>query len=109
MTFEKFFDDVWRIQKHHVLLFEESYSYDVEIWADENEDGLWKDIPADTIVAIDAFHTGMCASDFLAEKWLKAEVTSLIILSGCICVFLAPQNEASPAGVESEAQDADSN
>lgn len=102
MTFEKFFDDVWRIQKHHVLLFEESDSYAVEIWADENENGLWEDIPAYTIAAIDASHTGACASEFLAEKWLKAEVISLIILSGCICVFLAPQNDTSPTGAESE-------
>jgi hypothetical protein len=100
MTFKEFFDDVWQIQKHHVLLFEESDSDVVETWADENEDGLWKDIPAYTIVSIDAHHTDMCASDFLAEKWLKAEVTSLIILSGCVCVFLAPQNEASPTGAE---------
>lgn len=102
MTFEKFFDDVWRIQKHHVLLFEESDSDAVVNWAEENEDGLWKDIPAITIVAIDTRHTGMCASEFLAEKWLKAEVTSLIILSGCVCVFLAPQDDASPTGAESE-------
>ena len=31
-----------------------------------------------------------------------AEVTSLIILSGCVCVFLAPKDEASPTGAESE-------
>ena len=102
MTFEKFFDDVWRIQKRHVLLFEESDSDAVANWADENEDGLWKDIPAFPIVSIDALHTEMCASEFLAEKWLKAEVTSLIILSGCVCVFLAPQNETSPIGEEVE-------
>lgn len=102
MTFEEFYDDVWRVQRHHVLLFEDDDFYAVSSWADENEDGLWKDIPADTIVAIDAPHTWMCASDFLVEKWLKAKVTSLIILSGCICVFLAPQDEASPTGAESE-------
>lgn len=102
MTFEEFYDEVWLVQKYHVLLFEESDSDIVADWVDENEDGLWKDIPAYTIVAIDAFHTERCASDFLAEKWLKAEVTSLIILSGCVCVFLAPQNEASPTGAEVE-------
>ena len=90
MTFEKFFDEVWLVQKHHVLLFEEKDSADVADWIDENEDGLWKDIPANTIVAIDAFHTWKRANVFLAEKWLKAEVTNLIIFNGCICVFLAP-------------------
>lgn len=89
--------------KHHVFLFEYDDFYVVSSWAGKNENGSWKDIPADAIVAIDAPHTCMCASDFLAEKWLKAEVTNLIILSCCICVFLAPQNdEANPTGAESE-------
>jgi pantothenate kinase-related protein Tda10 len=93
MTFQKFYDDIWRLKIHRALLFEANDFVEVSDWADENEDGLWADIPADHIVAIDTKHTDYQAKYFLAEKWLNAEVTNIIILSGCICIFLLPQEE----------------
>ena len=93
MTFRKFFDDIWRFKKHRALLFKENDFVEVWDWAGENEDGLWADIPADPIVAIDTKHTDYQAKYFLAEKWLNAEVTNIIILSGCVCIFLLPQDE----------------
>ena len=90
MTFQKFFDDIWRLKIHRALLFEADDVNDVWAWAIENEDGLWADIPATTIVAIDTKHTEWKAEGFLAERWLNAEVTNIIILSGCVCIFLKP-------------------
>jgi len=93
MTFQKFFDDIWRLKIHHTLLFEANDFDEVWGWADENENGLWADIPADPIVTIDTAHTDYRAEYFLAEKWLNAEVTNIIMLSGCVCIFLLPQDE----------------
>ena len=93
MTFQKFFDDIWRLKIHRALLFKADDVNAVWEWADENEDGLWADIPADSILAIDPKHTDYKAKYFLAEKWLNAEVTNIIILSGCVCIFLKPQDE----------------
>lgn len=93
MTFQKFFDDIWGLKKHHALLFKADTFDDVWDWADENEDGLWADIPAEPIVAIDTKHTEWQAKCFLSERWLNAEVTEFIILSGCVCIFLLPQDE----------------
>jgi len=94
MTFQKFFDDIWLLKIHHALLFRES-EFD-EAWdcVSENEDCLWADIPASPIVAIDTKHTEWEAEYFLAERWLKAEVTNIVILSGCVCVFLREVGES---------------
>ena len=94
MTFQKFFDDIWLLKIHRVLLFKANDLDAVWEWADENEDGLWADIPAMPIVAIDTKHTAYQARYFLAEKWLNAEVTNIIILSGCVCVFLRKDGES---------------
>ena len=91
MTFQKFFDTLWCAKHHHALIFRADDFNDVWDWALENEDGLWKDIPADAIVAIDTHHTGWQAEWFLSERWLNAEVTGFIILSGCVCIFLDEQ------------------
>ena len=93
MTFQKFFDDIWRLKIHRALLFKADDINAVWEWADENEDGLWADIPADSILAIDTKHTDYKAKYFLAEKWLNAEVTNIIILSGCVCIFLKPHEQ----------------
>jgi len=88
MTFQKFFDDIWQLKTHHVLLFRESEFDEAWDYMSENEDCLWADIPADPVVAIDTNHTEWKAEYFLSDRWLKAEVTNIIILSGCVCVFL---------------------
>ena len=93
MTFHKFFDDVWRVKRHRLLLFEDCDFQVVWDWAQENEDGLWKDIPADCIVAIDTEHTDYKACGFLADNVLERKVTHFIILSGCVCVFLGEVGE----------------
>ena len=104
MTFRKFFDDVWRVKRHRLLLFEDFDFCAIWDWAQENEEGLWKDIPGDCIVAIDPKHTEYQAKYFLAEKWLNAEVTNIIILSGCVCIFLRQQDKqvGNPDRLESE-------
>ena len=94
MTFHKFFDDVWRLKTHRVLLFKADTFDDVCDWVDENEDGLWADIPADCIVAIDTKHTDYKACGFLADNVLERKVTHFIILSGCVCVFLGEVGES---------------
>ena len=88
LTFERFYDEVWKAKKHHVLLFKSSAFMDVWEWACDNEEGLWSDIPADSIVSIDCYHTDTKAKYFLSTNILRAEVVNLIILSGCVCVFI---------------------
>lgn len=103
MTFQKFFDTLWCAKHHHALIFKADSFDDVWDWAIVNEDGLWKDIPAETIVVIDTYHTGWKAKGFLAERWLNAEVTEFIILSGCVCIFLKPQEQVgNPDRLEGE-------
>lgn len=94
MTFQKFFDDVWMAKRHRLLLFEDYDFCAVWDWAMENEEGLWKDIHADCIVAIDTKHTDYKACGFLADSVLERKVTHLIILSGCVCVFLGEVGES---------------
>ena len=93
MTFQKFFDDIWRLKIHRALLFRETEFEEAWDYISENEDCLWADIPAMPIVAIDPKNTEWQAEYFLSERWLKAEVTNIIILSGCVCVFLREDGE----------------
>ena len=74
MTFQKFFDDIWRLKKHHALLFKADTFDDVWDWADENEDGLWAEIPAEPIVAIDTKHTEWQAKCLAGELMIDSDL-----------------------------------
>lgn len=87
MTFEKFFDEVWRLKKHTLFIFNEDDFDDVWEWADQ-EDCLWDDLKENPIVAINTHRTEMKASMFLKDDILNAEVVNFIITSGAVCVFI---------------------
>ena len=93
MILQEFFDDIWRAKIHRALLIEDCCFDDAYQFVLDNEDCLWSDIPADIIVAIDTQHTDYKIKAYIGERWLNAEVTHIIILSGCVCVFLKTKEE----------------